>query len=83
MPRMSRVFHKVVPAACELDRAVCFLEQKRITKMSQANQSAALFSSGTFSWARIRQMGFSIADQEFSVGGMFLVNVALARTQTK
>jgi len=51
--------------------------------MSQANQSAALFSSGTFSWARIRQMGFSLADQGFSVGGMFLVNVALARTQTK
>lgn len=29
------------------------------------------------------QVGFSIADQGFSVGGMFLVSIALARTQTK
>jgi O-antigen/teichoic acid export membrane protein len=42
-----------------------------------------MLSSGAFSWARVRQMGFSIADQGFSVGGMFLVNIALARTQTK
>src|SRR5258708_13010274 len=83
MPRMSRAFHKLVPAACELDRAVCFRQQKRITKMSQAKQSAALFSSGTFSWGRVGEMGFGIGGQGFSVGGMFLVNVALARTQTK
>jgi O-antigen/teichoic acid export membrane protein len=31
----------------------------------------------------MRQVGISIADQGFSVGGMFLVNIALARTQTK
>lgn len=30
---------------------------------------------------RFRQMGFSIADQTFSVGGIFLINIALARTQ--
>jgi O-antigen/teichoic acid export membrane protein len=36
-----------------------------------------------FSWARVRQATISLADQSFSVGGMFLVNVALARTQTK
>ena len=42
-----------------------------------------LFSSEALSWARMRQIGFSIADQGFSVGGMFLVNIALARTQTK
>jgi O-antigen/teichoic acid export membrane protein len=30
---------------------------------------------------RVRQMGFSIADQTFSVGGIFLINIALARTQ--
>ena len=35
------------------------------------------------SWARFRQVGFSVTDQAFSVGGMFLINVALARTQTK
>ena len=51
--------------------------------MSQAGQSAVLFSSEALSWARMRQIGFSIADQGFSVGGMFLVNIALARTQTK
>jgi O-antigen/teichoic acid export membrane protein len=37
----------------------------------------------SFSWVRVRQAGISLTDQIFSVGGMFLVNVALARTQTK
>ncbi len=37
----------------------------------------------TLSWSRARQVAFSIADQALSVGGMFLVNIALARTQTK
>jgi O-antigen/teichoic acid export membrane protein len=31
----------------------------------------------------MRQIGYSIADQGLSVGGMFLLNVALARTRTK
>jgi O-antigen/teichoic acid export membrane protein len=31
----------------------------------------------------MRQIGYSIADQGLSVGGMFLVNIALARTRTK
>ena len=51
--------------------------------MSQAKQLAATFPTDSFSWARMKQVGFSIADQGFSVGGMFLVNIALARTQTK
>ncbi len=55
----------------------------RISKMSQTNPSAAAFSSGTFSWAWVRQIGYSVADQGFSVGGMFLLNIALARTRTK
>ncbi len=42
-----------------------------------------LFQLGAFSSARVRQIGFSIADQGLAVGGMFLANVALARTQTK
>lgn len=33
--------------------------------------------------ARLRQLSYSICDQGFSVGGMFLANIALARTQTK
>jgi O-antigen/teichoic acid export membrane protein len=37
----------------------------------------------TLSWSRTRQVSLSIADQALSVGGMFLVNIALARTQTK
>jgi len=51
--------------------------------MSQASQLTATFPSGALSWARMLQIGFSIADQGFSVGGMFLVNIALARTQAK
>jgi O-antigen/teichoic acid export membrane protein len=39
--------------------------------------------AGLLSLSRIQQAVFSIADQGFSVGGMFLVNVALARTQSK
>jgi len=35
------------------------------------------------SFLRVRQAAFSIADQAFFVGGTFLANVILARTQTK
>jgi O-antigen/teichoic acid export membrane protein len=34
-------------------------------------------------WTRFRQVGYSVADQALAVGGMFLANVALARTQSK
>src|SRR5262249_49482704 len=37
----------------------------------------------SFSWTRIRQLGFSVFDQGASVGGMFLANNALARTQSR
>lgn len=33
--------------------------------------------------SRARQIGFSIVDQGLAVGGMFLINIALARTQSK
>jgi O-antigen/teichoic acid export membrane protein len=36
-----------------------------------------------FRWARINQIAFSIADQAFSVGGLFIANVALARVVSK
>lgn len=42
--------------------------------------------SWPFRWvdgARLRQISYSIFDQGFSVGAMFLANIALARTQTK
>src|SRR5260370_18204174 len=51
--------------------------------MSEASQPATLFQLGAFSSARMRQIGFSIADQALAVGGMFLANVELARTQSK
>jgi len=51
--------------------------------MSEVSQSATLFQLGAFSSARMRQIGFSIADQALAVGGMFLANVELARTQSK
>lgn len=35
------------------------------------------------SWERLRQGAFSLTDQALSVGGMFLANVALARTVSK
>jgi O-antigen/teichoic acid export membrane protein len=42
------------------------------------------FRSSTLPAAfRLRQIGYSFADQAFAVGGSFLANVALARTQTK
>jgi O-antigen/teichoic acid export membrane protein len=39
--------------------------------------------SSSLTWARARQIGLSVADQGFTLGGMFLLNVTLARTQTK
>jgi O-antigen/teichoic acid export membrane protein len=83
MPRTSSVFFKASWPPGAQESPECFPWVARITKMSQASQSTAVSSSGAFSWARVRQIGFSIADQGFSVGGMFLVNIALARTQTK
>jgi O-antigen/teichoic acid export membrane protein len=35
------------------------------------------------SWSKLRPVGYSFADQALAVGGGFLVNVALARTQSK
>jgi O-antigen/teichoic acid export membrane protein len=51
--------------------------------MNQANPLAVAFPSGSFSWARARQIGYSIADQALAVGANFLANVMLVRTQTK
>ena len=37
----------------------------------------------SLTWNRAWQIGLSVADQGFTLGGMFLLNVTLARTQTK
>ena len=39
--------------------------------------------STSLTWNRAWQIGLSVADQGFTLGGMFLLNVTLARTQTK
>jgi O-antigen/teichoic acid export membrane protein len=51
--------------------------------MQKVQQVAENLISDSFSRSRIRQVTFSVADQALSVGGMFLVNIALARTQSK
>src|ERR1700691_51794 len=45
--------------------------------------SSALDMLGSVTSARFRQLGFSLVDQSLSVGGAFLINVSLARTQTR
>lgn len=83
MRRMSNEFPETLVAAEVRESSAGFLWELQSTKMSQASQSALLFQSDTFSSARMRQIGFSIADQALAVGGMFLANVALARTQSR
>jgi O-antigen/teichoic acid export membrane protein len=76
-------FRKAFLAAGKQESPAGLPRELRITKMGQASQSAMLFQLGTFSAVRMRQIGFSIADQALAVGGMFLANVELARTQSK
>ena len=83
MPRTSSAFRRAFLAAGTQESPAGFPWDLRITKMSEASQSAMLFQLGAFSSARMRQIGFSIADQALAVGGMFLANVELARTQSK
>ena len=40
-------------------------------------------SPSWFDWGKLNQIALSVADQVFSVGGMFIANVALARTVSK
>jgi O-antigen/teichoic acid export membrane protein len=54
-----------------------------ISKMPNVQTVGRKLIFDPLSWSRTRQVSFSIADQALSVGGMFLVNIALARTQTK
>ena len=51
--------------------------------MSRFSRCSDLFNSIPVTQERLRQLGVGIADQGLSVGGMFLVNVVLARVQTK
>lgn len=50
---------------------------------NQPKPGLLLAAAGSLNWFRVRRAGFNIADQALAVGGMFLANVALARTQSK
>jgi O-antigen/teichoic acid export membrane protein len=52
-------------------------------KMAELSQPISSAVAASLSWTRGRQIALSIADQGFSVGGMFLASIMLARTQTK
>src|SRR6266478_1995661 len=83
MPQTLSAFHRASLAAALQESPAGFPWKLRITNMSQASQSAVVFPLGAYFSARMRQIGFSIADQALAVGGMFLANVALARTQSR
>ena len=51
--------------------------------MAQLSTWASFPRLDLFSWTRLSKIALSMTDQALSVGGMFVVNVALARTQTK
>jgi O-antigen/teichoic acid export membrane protein len=51
--------------------------------MGSLSRWSNLLSTVSFTKRRLQQLAFGLADQGLSAGGMFLVNVALARTQTK
>jgi len=51
--------------------------------MAQLSTWASFPRFDVFSWPRLSKVALSMTDQALSVGGMFIVNVALARTQTK
>src|SRR6202171_4757725 len=49
----------------------------------ESQERPLLADTRSLNWIRVRRAGYSIADQALAVGGMFLANVALARTQSK
>lgn len=51
--------------------------------MSPASRWSDLLTAVSFTKERMKQFALGLTDQGLSVGGMFLVNVALARAQTK
>src|SRR6266567_8427876 len=48
-----------------------------------SRSSPQMQASPTGLWSRLSQFGFSVTDQALSVGGMFVANIALARTVSK
>lgn len=60
-----------------------FTEDLRVLRREHSLRKSIASAAKSLSWARVRQAGVTITDQVFSVGGMFLVNVALARTQSR
>jgi O-antigen/teichoic acid export membrane protein len=66
-----------------LNDPVGYSEELEILSVGHRLRKFIASASKSFSWVRIRQANIAITDQVLSVGGMFLVNVALARTQSK
>jgi hypothetical protein len=51
--------------------------------MDRLSRWSDLLAKIAFTKRRLQQLALGLADQGLSAGAMFLVNVALARTQTK
>jgi O-antigen/teichoic acid export membrane protein len=61
----------------------CQSEEIHVLNKELSKPTKLSLATRFLGWPRVRQLSLSIADQVLSVGGMFLVNVALARTQSK
>jgi O-antigen/teichoic acid export membrane protein len=57
--------------------------RSRVSAMGRLKRWAGTSAAASLTGQRLNQIALGLADQGFSVGGMFLVNVMLARTQTK
>jgi O-antigen/teichoic acid export membrane protein len=60
-----------------------YFEELGVLPVEYSLRKSIASASKSLSWARVRQAGATITDQVLAVGGMFLVNVALARTQSR
>jgi O-antigen/teichoic acid export membrane protein len=59
------------------------MRQWKILTIRQPHKDLSASLTALLSWSRVNQAFFSISDQALSVGGMFLLNIALARTRSK
>jgi O-antigen/teichoic acid export membrane protein len=66
---------------CMVNDTEVFIASSFVAEAAPMQPSAPLLER--LSLSKIRKIGFSLADQVLAVGGMFLANIALARTQSK
>ena len=67
----------------QLNRDETLPVPRTVNESGPANGWLRSTVAGPLNWTWVRHAGYSIADQALAVGGMFLANVALARTQSK